>query len=133
MRKDAEAHAAEDKKRRELVDVRNQADSAAYAAEKLLKDNAAKLDPTERGAAETKIGELRKLAESSDDVAKIQHAMQELDAVRAAVAREGPPGRCPGRTRPARRRRRCRGQWRVGEQRRGHQGRGLRSEEVSRA
>src|SRR5260370_30578530 len=43
MRKDAEAHADEDKKKRELIDARNKADQMAYQIEKLLKDNAHKI------------------------------------------------------------------------------------------
>ena len=44
MVKEAQAHADEDKKRREMVDLRNQADTLAYSLEKLLKDNRDKVD-----------------------------------------------------------------------------------------
>ena len=55
MRKDAEAHADEDKKRREEVELRNEADNAVYRSEKMLKDNAEKIS----GADKEKIEDAR--------------------------------------------------------------------------
>ncbi len=54
MRRDAESHADEDKKKRELADVRNEADQTIWQIEKLLKDNAGKISegdkaPVQRG------------------------------------------------------------------------------------
>ena len=49
MRKEAEAHAEEDRRKRELIDARNQADQMVYQVEKLLKDNAGKLSEADRG------------------------------------------------------------------------------------
>ncbi len=58
MRKDAEAHAEEDKAKREEIEARNETDSVVYRSEKLLKDNADKLD----GAAKSKIEDAVKAA-----------------------------------------------------------------------
>jgi molecular chaperone DnaK len=60
MARDAQAHAADDKKRRELVDLKNQADSMAYQAEKQLKDNADKVDAATKGKVEAAIADLKK-------------------------------------------------------------------------
>ena len=48
MRKDAEAHAEDDKAQREQVEARNEADNAVYRSEKMLKDNAAKISSTQK-------------------------------------------------------------------------------------
>ncbi len=65
MISDAEAHAAEDKRRREEAEERNIADSAIYAAEKEL-DSAADLSPDDRSAVESAIAELSEALESAD-------------------------------------------------------------------
>jgi molecular chaperone DnaK len=59
MVKDAEAHAEEDKKQRELVDVRNQADNMIHATEKSLKEYGEKVDGAERAKIESLISELK--------------------------------------------------------------------------
>ncbi len=51
MMRDAESHAEEDRKRREEIETRNQADQAVYAAEKMLQDNGDKLAPTDKPAS----------------------------------------------------------------------------------
>jgi molecular chaperone DnaK len=66
MVKDAEAHADEDRKRREEAEVRNQADSLVYQTEKLLKDQGDKLSGDEKSAVEEKLGELKTALEGSD-------------------------------------------------------------------
>ena len=48
MRKEAESHAEEDRRKRELIDARNQADQLIYQTEKLLNDNAGKLTDADR-------------------------------------------------------------------------------------
>ncbi len=58
MIKDAEAHADEDKKARELVDARNAADSMVHATEKSIKDLGDKVDADEKAKAETAIADL---------------------------------------------------------------------------
>src|SRR5246500_4475938 len=59
MRKDAEAHADDDKKRREEIEVRNEADNAVYRSEKMLKDNAGKISGGDKSKIEGAIGEVR--------------------------------------------------------------------------
>src|SRR5690606_3429202 len=80
MRSDADAHAAEDKKRRELVDLKNQADSLAYQVEKTLKEHEGKVDAAIRSEAESRIEALRKALES-DDAGAIRSAMTALEQV----------------------------------------------------
>jgi molecular chaperone DnaK len=77
MVKDAQAHSEEDKKRRELIDVRNQVDSAAYELEKLAKDNREKLGEAEAKTLEEAVAEARQVAQG-DDVAAIQQALARL-------------------------------------------------------
>ncbi len=66
MVKDAQAHSDQDKKRRELVDLKNQADAQTHSLEKLVKENRDKLDEAEAKSVETAIAEARKLAEGED-------------------------------------------------------------------
>jgi molecular chaperone DnaK len=77
MVKEAQAHAEEDKKRREVIDLRNQLDSAAYEVEKLAKDNREKLGEAEAKALEEAAAEARKVAEG-DDVAALKQALARL-------------------------------------------------------
>ncbi|MDT8440906.1 MAG: molecular chaperone DnaK [Desulfuromonadales bacterium] len=66
MVKDAEAHAGEDQKKREIVETRNQADGLVYTTEKALKDHGDKVDAETRQAIETAMEELKKAMEGSD-------------------------------------------------------------------
>ena len=66
MIKDAQAHADEDKKFKELVDVRNQADSLIHSTEKSLKDLADEIDETEKSAIETAITDLKEALKGTD-------------------------------------------------------------------
>jgi molecular chaperone DnaK len=66
MMRDAEAHAAEDKQRREEVEARNRADQAVYGAEKFVKDSGEKLDPADRMAIESAVNDVKKALESTD-------------------------------------------------------------------
>ena len=71
MIKDAEAHAGEAHRLRELADTRNGAEALAYQIEKSLADNREKLDPSLAGTVEGRIMELRAVLESGD-VAEIK-------------------------------------------------------------
>ena len=84
MARDAQAHAADDKKRRELVDLKNQADSTAYQAEKQLKDHADKLDAATKGEVEAKLAALKKVA-SGDSADAIKKALGEFEQVLATL------------------------------------------------
>ena len=77
MQKDAEAHAGEDKQRREAVDRRNEADQLVYATEKSLSEHGDKIADEEKKAVEDAIGDLKKALEDNDDEA-IKSAMEAL-------------------------------------------------------
>jgi molecular chaperone DnaK len=66
MIKDAEAHADEDRKHRETVEVRNQADAMIHAAEKTVKDLSEQINDEDKSGIETAIADLKKALESSD-------------------------------------------------------------------
>jgi len=78
MVKDAESHADEDKKKREEVDLRNQADSACYGAEKLLKDMEGKVPADDKAKVEAAMGRVRE-ALKGDDIAEVRSAMEGLN------------------------------------------------------
>ncbi|MEJ2522801.1 MAG: molecular chaperone DnaK [Gammaproteobacteria bacterium] len=71
MVKDAEAHAAEDKKFRELVDTRNQAEAMIHSVEKSLEDLGEKVEAEERASIESALSDLKE-AVKGDDKAKIE-------------------------------------------------------------
>jgi molecular chaperone DnaK len=75
--KDAEIHAEEDKKRRELVDARNMADSMIYTTEKSLKEEGANLDEASKGDINKAIENLKKAMEG-DNVDEIKRLTEEL-------------------------------------------------------
>ncbi len=77
MRNDAEANADEDKKKKELIETRNEGDSAAYNAEKALKDLGAEATPEEKSLVEEKIKALRDLL-TSEDTKAIKTAIEAL-------------------------------------------------------
>jgi len=77
MRKDAEAHAEEDVKRKELIETRNHADNTAYAAEKALKEFGDKVPEDIRTEIEAKVAEVRK-AVDGEDVEAMKAATEEL-------------------------------------------------------
>jgi molecular chaperone DnaK len=95
MVKDAEAHAEEDKKRRERIEVRNQLDSLIYSTEKSLKDHRNDVDDATAKNIEAAMEKAKKAMES-DDIATIKAATEELtqsshklaEAMYAKVARE---------------------------------------------
>jgi molecular chaperone DnaK len=79
MVKDAEQHAEEDRKHRDEVEARNQADSLVYQAEKVLQENADKIDAAIRSEVESKI-EPVKQAIKDNDVERMRSTSQELAA-----------------------------------------------------
>ena len=106
MTKDAEAHADEDKQRREEADVRNSGDSLVYQTEKFLKDNADKFNEgenaTKKSELETAIADLKKSLEGSD-LSAIKSATEKVSeisqllgaALYAANAAQAPAGDTP--------------------------------------
>jgi molecular chaperone DnaK len=77
MMREAEQHKAEDTRRKEVVDARNQADNLAHQVEKTLRDLGDKVDGTTRGELEAKINDVRE-ATKSDDVTRMQRTMEAL-------------------------------------------------------
>lgn len=81
---DAEAHAAEDKKRREAADTRNTAEQLAYSVDKLIADNKDKLPEEVRSEVQGDVDGLKKALEGTDDEAvkaafeKLQHSQSKL-------------------------------------------------------
>jgi molecular chaperone DnaK len=96
MVKDAESHAAEDRKFRELVETRNRADSLVHQVEKALKDLGDKVTADERAKAESALGDLRSVLKS-DDKEAIEKKTEALAQASAAIAQRAyaanpPPG-----------------------------------------
>jgi molecular chaperone DnaK len=77
MMREAEQHKTEDVRRKEIVDVRNQADSLAYQVEKTLKDLGEKVDGSMRADLEAKINDVRD-ALKTDDVNRMRRTMETL-------------------------------------------------------
>ncbi len=84
MIRDAEAHSAEDKKFRELVDTRNRADALLHATDKSLKDLGDKVTGEERVAIEAALNDLRGVLKG-DDKSAIEHKAEALAKVSAPV------------------------------------------------
>jgi molecular chaperone DnaK len=110
MMRDADLHAEEDKKRRELVEARNQADSLAYSVEKTLKENSEKVPASDATRIQSSIEALRRAAggedieairKAMDDLQRSSHAMAEVlyrqaQAGPSAAAGAGPAGGASG-------------------------------------
>jgi len=104
MRKDAEAHADEDAKKRKLAEARNKASSLVYQTEKFIKENADKLDAGSKSAIEAAIQKVKD-KEASDDEAAINQATDELEQAAQAAGKHvyerasaPPPQPGPGAT-----------------------------------
>ncbi|MGZ4830977.1 MAG: molecular chaperone DnaK, partial [Candidatus Angelobacter sp.] len=69
MAKEAEAHSAEDKAKREEIEARNQLDSMVYQVEKMLKENADKISGDDKGQVESAVAEAKKALEGTDAAA----------------------------------------------------------------
>jgi molecular chaperone DnaK len=87
MRKDAEAHAEEDKKRREEIEQRNEADTSVYRSEKMLKDNADKISGADKSKIEEAVKEVKEAIKGSD-AAAIRTASEKLNEAWQAVSAE---------------------------------------------
>lgn len=99
MKQDAEEHAEEDKKRKALVDARNNADGLVHASEKSLKDLGDKVDDETKGNVEKEIKNVKKAIEG-DDTDAINAAIEELtkashklaEMMYSQASQEGEPG-----------------------------------------
>jgi molecular chaperone DnaK len=101
MKRDAEAHAADDKKRRETIELKNQGESLAFQTEKMLKDYGEKVSADVRGQIENALNSLKD-ALKSDDGERIKKSMDNLTTVSHKLAEEmyksgsAPGGAAPG-------------------------------------
>jgi molecular chaperone DnaK len=101
--KDAEGHAAEDQQRRNLIDVRNEADALAYAVEKMLRENADRTTPDNRARVEAAVGEVRKALQSDDvsfikqRVSVLKRASEEFQEALHRSAQQPPSGQSASR------------------------------------
>ncbi len=77
MRKDAEVHAEEDKKKKELIEAKNMADTLVYTTEKALRDAGDKITADEKKPVEEKIEALKKVKDG-DDIEAIKKATEEM-------------------------------------------------------
>ncbi|QOV91012.1 molecular chaperone DnaK [Humisphaera borealis] len=87
MQRDAEAHAEEDKKRREVIDLKNQGENLAYQTEKMLKDNGDKVSGEVRSQIESAVSNLRD-ALKSEDADRIKKTTEALNQVSHKLAEE---------------------------------------------
>ena len=85
MQRDAESHASEDKKKRELVEARNTAEQRVYQLEKLLEEHKDKLGDSDKTALRAAIDKVNE-AKKSDDVAAINRAVDELSRASQAMS-----------------------------------------------
>lgn len=85
MQKEAEAHADEDKHKRDLIEARNEADQRIYQMEKLLKENADKVSDADKAPIQSAIEKVKQAA-SKDDLAAIKQAIGELEQASHAMA-----------------------------------------------
>jgi molecular chaperone DnaK len=87
MAKDAEAHADEDKKRREEIEARNQLDGMVYSIEKMLREQGDKISQSERGDVENALADAKKALESND-AAQMNSAREKLTAASHKLAEQ---------------------------------------------
>ena len=87
MRRDAEAHAEDDKKQREAVETKNEADNAVYRSEKMLKDNADKISDTDKGKIESAVNAVKEALKGTD-AAAIKIASEKLNEAWQSVSAE---------------------------------------------
>jgi molecular chaperone DnaK len=85
MQRDADAHAAEDKQRRELAEARNNADQRVYQLEKLMEESKDKLSDSDKSAVRAAIEKVNE-AKKGDDVAALNRAIEDLQRASQAMA-----------------------------------------------
>ena len=85
--RDAESHAEDDRRRRELVETRNAGDALVYATEKLLKEQGANLSEATKKEVEEKIEVLKKVL-TSDDLSQIRKAVEDLNTAAQKIGVE---------------------------------------------
>ncbi len=78
MVKEAEMHAEEDRKRKELIEIKNQAENLVYTTEKTLKDAGDKISDADKKSIEDALEKLKKVKDTSEDKSEIEAAINEL-------------------------------------------------------
>ncbi len=103
MQQEAELHADEDRKKRDTIETKNMADSAAYQAEKTLRDNADKIEASLKTEVEEKVKDVRAAIEADDadrmrsTLDALQSSMQKIgEAVYGQPGAAGPDGAAGG-------------------------------------
>jgi molecular chaperone DnaK len=109
MAKDADAHSAEDKSKREEIEARNQLDSMVYSVEKMLKEHGDKISGSERGDVENALADAKKALETGEKAAmdkareslttashKLAENMYKAASPQAAPGAEAGAGPAPG-------------------------------------
>ena len=99
MKRDAESHADEDKRKKELVDARNKADSMVFQIEKMMKDAGDKISASDKAPIESAIANVKSKMDS-DDVNGLNQAISQLEQAAHAMAQHmysqgGQPGGAP--------------------------------------
>jgi molecular chaperone DnaK len=100
MRREAEAHAADDKKKVELIEARNQTDQAVFQVEKLLREHGDKMSANDKAAVQSAV-EKAKQAMSGDDVQAIRQATSDLSVAAQSLAQYMQGGGAGGGPRPS--------------------------------
>jgi len=104
MKKEAESHAAEDKKRRETIDLKNQGDQLVYATEKSLKEYGEKVSADTRGQIEGALNSLKdalksedgdRIKKSMENLTSVSHKLDEEMYKSTAQSAQGAPGAGP--------------------------------------
>ncbi len=85
--RDADAHAEEDRRRRELVETRNQADSLIYATEKVLREQGSQVSEATKRGVQEKVDALKKIL-TSDDISQLRKAVEDLNTEAQKIGAE---------------------------------------------
>jgi molecular chaperone DnaK len=86
MRREADSHADEDKRKKELADVRNEADTTIWQVEKLLQEQGAKMSEADKAPVQAAIQNLRQ-AKDGNDIERIRQALNNVQTAAHAMAR----------------------------------------------
>jgi molecular chaperone DnaK len=98
MKKEAELHAEEDKKKKENVEIKNQADAVVFTTEKLIKESGDKMKPEDIKELQDKVEDLKKIKDT-DQIDLMKKKMEELNVVAqkiGAAMYQSAPGGVPG-------------------------------------
>lgn len=88
MTEDAESHASEDKKKRELAEAKNEADTLVYTVEKSLREYGDKVSADEKQKIESALGKCKNLKDTTTDPGELKKAIEELTTASHKIAEE---------------------------------------------